>query len=311
MKLEAPTGRLSYPPVISISPAILLGGAVYEALLIDSLNPDFNMIEFEAATFGHSLFHLGIHFFDLFDFQNKMNVDRFVFATWLLKIEGGYRIANPYHNASHAADVLHSMVFFIRRPKIFLNLSIEDIFACVVASIIHDFKHPGVNNAFLIATSNPLAIRYNDLGVLEAFHVASVFELMLDPKYDILATLSPDLKRYEREMIIGMVLATDMAFHFEWIGKFKTKMATTGIMFDNRNDKKICLHLSIKCSDLNNSAKTNLQSRIWTQLVMEEFFKQGDEENVRSLPISVFMDRTSTDIPKCQVVSDDLIVGIH
>jgi len=33
--------------------------------------------------------------------------------------------------------------------------------------MIHDFKHPGVNNKFMVASSDPVAIRYNDAAVLE------------------------------------------------------------------------------------------------------------------------------------------------
>lgn len=32
-----------------------------------------------------------------------------------------------------------------------------------IASIIHDVGHPAVNNALLIQTWDPLAIRYNDM----------------------------------------------------------------------------------------------------------------------------------------------------
>jgi hypothetical protein len=36
-----------------------------------------------------------------------------------------------------------------------------DIAAFLISAIIHDFKHPGFTNAFMINSKNELAVRYN------------------------------------------------------------------------------------------------------------------------------------------------------
>lgn len=162
-----------------------------------------------------------------------------------------------------------------------------------------------MNNAFLVATADPLAIRYNDLSVLEYFHTASLFEMMQDPELNILANFPTDQKKNIRDMIIGMILATDMSSHFDWIGKFKSKMASAGINWEHKVDKKLCLNITIKCADVNNSCKILPLSRKWTQLIMDEFFLQGEEEKRRGVPVSAFMNRETTDIPKCQIVNFD------
>ncbi|KAI8835578.1 phosphodiesterase 4D [Chytriomyces cf. hyalinus JEL632] len=41
---------------------------------------------------------------------------------------------------------------------------------------------------------------------------------------------------------------------------------------------------------------------------MEEFFRQGDEELKRGVQVSMFMNRTTTDVPKCQIGFIDFIV---
>lgn len=57
--------------------------------------------------------------------------------------------------------------------------------ALLMAAIMHDYRHPGVNNGFLVRELNPLAVTYNDASVLENFHAAEGFKLMLDRKFDI------------------------------------------------------------------------------------------------------------------------------
>jgi hypothetical protein len=271
-------------------------------LLQSSSDRFFNVFDLEVVSEGHALYYLASNIFQEHDLQITLGINEKLFRHWLLKMETGYDRKNPYHNSTHAADVTHSLHYFITRDILKKKLSPEDIFSAMIAAISHDYMHPGFTNAFLVTTRNPLALRYNDQSVLEQFHSASVFEIFSQPEYDILATLASDQKLHIRELVTSMILATDMAFHFEWLSKFKSKLSSNSINLDNKNDRKLVLNMAIKCSDVNNLSKPLHISRIWTQLIMEEFFKQGDEERSRGLPISMFMDRLSTDIPKCQLV---------
>ena len=49
------------------------------------------------------------------------------------------------------------------------------IFATLVAGAVHDFKHPGFNNYFLVVNNDDIALRYNDSAVLENYHLAETF----------------------------------------------------------------------------------------------------------------------------------------
>lgn len=51
-------------------------------------------------------------------------------------------------------------------------LSSYDVLAGLFAAAIHDYQHPGVSNAFLVRTKHPIALRYNDMAVLENHHVS-------------------------------------------------------------------------------------------------------------------------------------------
>jgi hypothetical protein len=266
-------------------------------------DPFFDTIHLESVSEGHSLYYLGVHIFQEENFQSSLEINERVFKQWLIKMENGYQRNNPYHNSIHAADVLHSVNYFLGIRKLKSAIKPEHHFAALVAAIGHDYMHPGVTNAFLVATKNPLALRYNDLSVLENFHAASVREIFMQPEYNLLADTKAEQQYDISALITAMILATDIGNHFELVSKFKAKISSNSLNLDNTNDLKLVLSIALKCADINNLTKPNAISRVWTQLIMDEFFIQGDQERERGLPISMFMDRNSTDIPKCQMVN--------
>jgi hypothetical protein len=271
---------------------------------------EFDILKLESITNGHALYHLAGHQFHRFHLHSTLKIDPAKFERWMIKVEKTH-IPNSYHNSAHTADVLYTMAYIISRYKIRPHITYEEIFACLIACIIHDNLHPGFNNSFMIETSHRLARLYNDVAVNEAHNSATFFEMMLDPQLDIFANLTPEQKKYIRELIICMVIGTDMVSHFEFIGKFKTKMSTNGIVFDQKNDKKLCLIMAIKCADQNYCAKPINLSRNWTKLITNEFFGQGDKEKALGLHISTFMDRNEMNVPKCQLVMVTLIIGLY
>ncbi|KAI8813746.1 hypothetical protein BJ742DRAFT_672305 [Cladochytrium replicatum] len=277
--------------------------------LLDNVEDiQFDIFELDRMSNHRPLHYISWYLFRKHDFLEKFKIPEAKFRHWVTKVEQGYKPTNPYHNSIHAADVTHSMHYYVTRPRVWERLNSEERLATLIAPIIHDYMHPGVNNAFLISTINPLSLRYNDQSVLEHFHCASIFELMSRDEFNILSSLTPECRKQVRDLVISMVLATDMAMHFEWIGKFKNKLNGPGFNFDIRADRKLLLNMAIKCSDVNNPAKRLDQCKKWTELIMEEFFAQGDEERRRGVPVSMFMNREATDIPKCQIGFIEFIV---
>jgi hypothetical protein len=291
--------------------SVELATSAIAKLLSTSSSPEFDVFHLEALTNGHALYYLATHIFSYRDVSNLLGISPTAFSKWVSKVEIGYRSENPYHNSSHAADVLHSVVYFMSQDNVSSFFSIEEFKAGIIAAIIHDYRHPGVNNAFLVETRDPLAQLYNDLGVLENFHSASFFEMRLEKELDIFEYMKSYQRIGIRKTIIEMVLATDMSTHFETLGTFKTKLAISSMNLENSDDKKLFLNITIKCADVNAPTKLLLQARQWAECVMQEFFKQGDEEKKRGIPLSGFMDRNTVNIPKAQLVYYGFTVGIH
>jgi len=48
----------------------------------------------------------------------------------------------------------------------------------LISGAMHDVDHPGYNNLYMVNTKSPLAVRYNDISVLENYHIATAFKIM-------------------------------------------------------------------------------------------------------------------------------------
>ncbi len=229
-------------------------------------------------------------------------------------LEDNYNKDVKYHNQIHAADVVQSTNYLLSAPALENVFTDIEILAALYAAAIHDVRHPGLNNQFLIASSSELAILYNDESVLENHSVAVAFKLLQLENCNLFETLTKKQLQQLRRMVIDMVLATDMSKHMSLLADLKTmveskKVAGSGVLLlDNYNDRMMVLNNLVHCADLGNPTKPLHIYRKWTERVMEEFFLQGDLERQKGMEVSPMMDRYNASIEKSQVGFIDYIV---
>lgn len=225
------------------------------------------------------------------------------------KITSGYNNVK-YHNSTHAADVCQTLYYFIINGNWITNAKMDNLDICsmVLASGVHDYEHPGYNNMYLINTKDTLALRYNDISVLESHHIASSSALMKMEKYNILSKLGSEETIGIRQRMVHMVLSTDMSKHFGDLGNFKQRTVSESFEPDDK-DKLLCMGVGIHLADISNPTKHWALTLNWTELLFEEFFKQGDKEREMGLKISDLMDRTTVNIAKAQLGFIDVIVN--
>uniref|UniRef100_A0A8D8LDL5 Phosphodiesterase n=1 Tax=Cacopsylla melanoneura TaxID=428564 RepID=A0A8D8LDL5_9HEMI len=236
------------------------------------------------------------------------------FINFMMTLEDHYVKDNPFHNSTHAADVTQSTNVLLNSPALEDVFTPLEIMAALFAATIHDVDHPGLTNQFLINSSSELALMYNDESVLENHHLAVAFKLLQNEGCDILCNLNKKQKQTLRKMVIDMVLSTDMSKHMSLLADLKTmvetkKVAGSGVLLlDNYTDRIQVLENLVHCADLSNPTKPLTLYKKWVDLLMEEFFQQGDKERELNLDISPMCDRLSATIEKSQVGFIDYIV---
>ena len=76
------------------------------------------------------------------------------------------------------------------------------------------------------------------------------------------------------------------------------------INLDSRATREAMLKMIIKFCDISNPSKEWTIYNKWTDFICEEFYQQGDEERLMSLPISNYMDRQRPNVPYLQVLKN-------
>ncbi|XP_071941932.1 dual specificity calcium/calmodulin-dependent 3',5'-cyclic nucleotide phosphodiesterase 1A-like [Antedon mediterranea] len=266
---------------------------------------NFDVFALNDETENHALKYTTYELFTRYDLINKFKIPSSALHAFLDVMEAGYqRYRNPYHNHVHAADVLQTVHHIIVKMGIVHWLSDLEILSALLAALIHDYEHTGTSNAFHANTSTNVALLYNDRAVLENHHISSTFRILRDEDKNILVNLSREDFRELRRLVIEMVLATDMSFHFQQIKQIKSWIGVSGECVDKAKALSLILH----CSDISHPAKHWDLHYKWTRLLMQEFFLQGDREMELGLPCSPLCDRRSTFIAESQIGFIDFIV---
>ena len=126
---------------------------------------NFDVFDVANLTGGKPLFFVGTALFKKYDLLRKFSIDRAKLSNFLNVIEAGYLRTNPYHNGIHASDVARTVHYFLHTSMKSYTTDLE-ILGLIVASLIHDYDHPGRTNQYHITVRDPKAILYNDRAVL-------------------------------------------------------------------------------------------------------------------------------------------------
>ncbi|XP_018091502.1 calcium/calmodulin-dependent 3',5'-cyclic nucleotide phosphodiesterase 1A isoform X1 [Xenopus laevis] len=285
-----------------------IAGLTYPSSVIASLKDvdrwSFNVFTLNEASAEHALKFMVYELFTRYDLTNRFKIPVSNLVSFVEALEVGYsKYKNPYHNLVHAADVTQTVHYIILHTGIMHWLTELEILAMIFAAAIHDFEHTGTTNNFHIQTRSDVAILYNDRSVLENHHVSAAYRIMQDDEMNIFINLSKDDWRDLRTLVIEMVLSTDMSGHFQ---QLKTMRST--LQQPEGIDKAKAMSLILHAADISHPAKPwDLHLR-WTNLLMEEFFRQGDKEASLGLPFSPLCDRKSTMVAQSQIGFIDFIV---
>ena len=266
---------------------------------------DFDIFNFESKVGQeNTLYMIGSYIYKKFDFSKIIKQKKF--ANWSKKIAAGYSRLNPYHTDLHGADVTQTCFISLLQDGVKEIAKVDNIDICslILSCMCHDFKHFGLNNNFLKLTKHKLAIRYNDISILENMHISETFKLInSNPDCNIFFDVDKTTYEKMRKKMISCVLSTDMFYHSNHTQFMKDLIAKKDI---KQEDNQQYMNLLIHAADISNPTKPFNIYLKWAKLVLEEFCQQGDKE--KALGLVCTCDRKKVKLNTNQIGFIDYVV---
>ena len=200
------------------------------------------------------------------------------FTAFLLQVRDSYHKV-PYHNWDHAVDTTQFVFSCIVRGSLGNVFKPVHVSAILLASLLHDVGHEGVNSTFHINTKSPLVAAYGEESPLEKHHLALATRIVRE------RLVTPEKNLYRNvtfwKFFASSILATDMIKHFDYMEEFQALE-----LGENPNEKSLVLlsQLLIKCGNVGNTTRPFDVVKPMAQQLLEEYLAQGAQEESLGLP---------------------------
>ena len=236
--------------------------------------------------------------------------------------------SNPYHSFYHVVDVTFVVYYMLDSHGASRFLEPLDISILLLSALCHDLMHPGMNNLFQINACTDVAHLYHQQSVLESLSVSVAESLLL--KHGLAIAGGDD------RLVKGLrscILSTDMAHHFKLMQEFNEMISTlTSRSFHNAShnyyntgmvdDESVTIQIPLSSqkhrltlmkillhgADISNPCRPWELCKKWSDLVVTEFFQQGDLEKQLGLTVSPNMDRSHSNQIEISLGFGDVIV---
>jgi len=274
----------------------------FKLMLTNQEKEIVNSLSFFSPQFEEiGLFKVIWYIFDSFSLLSHFKISNEKFYNFLNDISQTYNKV-PYHNWKHAVDITQYIVFALKASNLINYLTKFELFGLLIAVLCHDANHYGFSNSYNVKAETPLGILYKNQSVMEIHHCSVAISVITKEENNIFADLSPTDSKAIWQMIIELILLTDMSKHSDFIKSIESVIQTREFDMNNPEQRRTLMGLLLKCADISNVTRPFDIAAKWCDILCEEFFRQGDLEKHYGMEFtSPLNDRITTNKPKSQI----------
>ncbi|KAJ0402756.1 hypothetical protein ATCC90586_007667 [Pythium insidiosum] len=208
-------------------------------------------------------------------------MDRSQVLRLLEQIQLQYDETNPFHNACHGADVMHTLFVLLWTTGLGQRISLPNQVAALLAAVMHDIGHVGLTNDFLLRTQHEIAQQYKAPAPMEEMHIAVATSMLQDHSIDALHRLPLDSQNDVLAMVRSTIRSTALCYQKDLLREVSAVPADAWLT-DGHHPvlpeelQTIALRIAMHVSDISQTMKPFAIHVKWVERLNEELFRQGD-----------------------------------
>lgn len=117
----------------------------------------------------------------------------------------------------------------------------------------------------------------------------------------LLAHLPKEMTQDIEHQLGSLILATDINRQNEFLCRLKAHLDNQNLSLEDAGHRHFMLQIALKCADICNPCRIWDLSKLWSERVCEEFYRQGDLEKKFELEISPLCNQQKDTIPSIQI----------
>ncbi|KAL3661448.1 hypothetical protein V7S43_013650 [Phytophthora oleae] len=243
--------------------------------------PELDVIALEKFMPGNVVVFVGMLIFESIDCGEEF-VDLSLLPCFLRHIQERYDGNMPFHNATHAADVMHTLFMMLWNTNLGGKISQHNQVGALLAAVMHDVEHVGLTNDFLIKTSHPIAQKYPTKAPMESKHMDLAMQAVVDPKFNILSKMSPAHQEQVLEVVRETISATALIYQPELLAEINGTSTEEWKLLEEEDAvlpqslQVRALRIAMHVSDISQTMKPFANHQKWVFRLNDEHYRQGE-----------------------------------
>jgi hypothetical protein len=214
-----------------------------------------------------------------------LNIPSAVMQEIVLDVRSQYHNV-PFHNFQHVYTVLQMCYLLLTESATVQAAVVSPVarFTLLMAALCHDMNHPGNNNDYEIKSSSDLALRYNDVSVLENHHCSTMFQTM--KRHNLRSHIEAGGGNWKefRKIAVRAIFCTDMTRHKDLL-----QQVYEGLKEPEALPVEDWVAYIVHTADLGNLTLDWGIAVMWEERIFNEFEQQAQREEEEGLEVASYM----------------------
>ena len=190
---------------------------------------------------------LASFFYDL-GLISTFKINNAKFIRFLLAVHDLYQ-KQTVHGWRQAIESTQFVYYLLSSTELNNAFSKLDMLALLISALCHDIDHYDIEDKG--RSEIALAVLYRNRPILEMHHCEVTIGVISKEEQNIFENIESDQSVQLWQMIISLILATDMAQHFEILNMFKALVYPQNMLnLTNSMHKLLLMQIILKCSDV-------------------------------------------------------------